>query len=129
MARYLRQKAAPPYSGSLKLARSKIKGHLVQGNTSFVVNYGPHFGLTEVELIRGYLTLGNRLTFPNHLISGCVVSYKWYTALRPNADGQVNKNSDTINQEFIAPDGQMFLTAISVQVAHAIIDYINKFLE
>ena len=123
----LGQKLAPPYAVTFKLARGESNGHPIQGNTSFVVNYGPHFGLTEVEFIKGVLTLGGRLAYPNYLVNGCVVSYKWYTALRPDEHGQVTESSDTINNEFMAPDGQMFCTAVPVQVAHAYIDFISRF--
>ena len=79
-----------------------------------------------MDLVRGLMTLGGVLEYPNSLINAMVVSYKWYTALVEDQHGQCDENSE-FTEEFHSLDGQVFLGLQSVQIAHAFMDYINKF--
>ena len=117
---------APSYKTVLELAVSQVHGHAVQGNPCLVLNFIPNQAMQEDDVVQSIISLGGALDYPNSLVVGIVVSYKFNTALQPDRNGMVNSASPT-TREFYAMDGQMFLAFQSVQIATAYKDYINQY--
>ena len=118
------RQGVPRWGTSIKLAQSYERDHPTQHNPCIVVYYAPHLGVTESQTVKGLVSLGGNLRYPNTLVNAIVVSHKDYTALVKDKDGRSDENSETIN-EFHAADGQVFMGFVSVQIAHAYMEFIN----
>ena len=119
--------SAPPFKTVLKLAVTQVRGHKVQGNPCLLLNFVPHQGMQEEDVVHALATLGGALAFPNSNVVGIVVSYKFNIALVHEEDDKAYDTSLT-TREFPSMDGQVFMGFQSVQIAEAYKEYFNSHL-
>ena len=119
--------SAPPFKTVLRLAITQVRGHKVQGNPCLLLNFVPHQGMQEEDVVHALATLGGALAFPNSNVVGIVVSYKFNIALVHEEDDKAYDTSLT-TREFPSMDGQVFMGFQSVQLAEAYKEYFNSHL-